>query len=457
MEPDNALYNVPRAYHLKGKLDLPAFERALNGLIARHEILRTTYGVLDDEPVQIIAPEQRCELRVEDLSCVSDLLEVKEREAVRRAQEEADRPFCLAADSMLRVLLLRLDREHHLLVLNTHHIASDGWSGGILLRELATLYEAALGDETTPLPELPIQYSDYAVWQRAWLEGQVLEKQLAYWKAKLAGASPFLALPTDKPRNSVVGHRGAVQQLELPGTLLDAVRSLSSQEGTTPFMTLLAAFQSVLLYVTGQTDLVVGTDVANRPSVQTENLIGFFVNLLVLRTDLSGNPTFQGLLRRVRAVALGAYAHQDVVFDKLVGELQPERSLTHNPLVQVLFVEQNTPRSQTSLRGVTMTPHSLDVASKFDMALFVRQIDSGIDCRCLFNPDLFTAGTIARMMALYEAAIEVGTSHSDVSLSGLMQCLERVDGQYRAIEHAGYEELSVERLRRVKRKAVQTL
>ena len=349
IEPNNPLYNIPRAFRLTGILDVAALETALNGIVERHEILRTTYEAEKGQPFQVIAAEQRLPLSVVDLSGLSN--PEREKEAQRIVQEQASKPFDLAKDPITRNVLLKMSGEDHVLIMLTHHIASDGWSSGILMRELTALYEAALLGKPAELPELPIQYADYAVWQRNWLQGEVLEQQLAYWKQQLKGAPPVLLLPTDRPRPAKPTFRGAIHRFLLPASLAEAIRALSRQQGGTAFMTMLAAFQTLILHYTQQPDIVLGTDLANRTTVQTEALIGFFVNLLALRTDLSGDPTFAELLGRVREVALGAYAHQDVPFDKLVEELQPERSLSHNPLVQVLFVQQNTPRAATPDAG----------------------------------------------------------------------------------------------------------
>src|SRR5208283_287753 len=330
----------------------------------------------------------------------------REKEARQLAREEALKPFDLASDPITRNVLLKLSDEDHVLVHLTHHIASDGWSSGVLLRDLTALYEAALSGEPAELPELAIQYADYAVWQRNWLRGEVLETQLAYWQKQLDGAPPVLLLPTDRPRPDKPTFRGAIHHFLLPMGLADAIRTLSRQKGGTAFMTMLGAFETLMLHYTRQPDIVLGTDLANRTTLQAEALIGFFVNLLALRTDLSGDPTFAELLGRVREVALGAYTHQDVPFDKLVEELQPERSLSHNPLVQVLFVQQNTPRTATPMPGLEMTQYPQEVSSKFDMVVFVSETDKGVAGMWLYNPDLFDATTIARMTSRYQSVLE---------------------------------------------------
>ena len=400
----------------------------------------------------MIAPELTIKLHVTDLSTLPG--PTRENEARRITDEEAAKPFNLAKDPIMRALLLRLDAQDHVLLLNTHHIASDGWSTGILLNDLADLYEASLEGKASLLRELPIQYADYAVWQRNWLGGEVLEKQMAYWRAQLEGAPPVLSLPTDQPRPAVQKFRGAVQNVVLPKNLADGIRLLSRQQGVTLFMTMLAAFQSLLLYFTEQPDIVVGTDAANRTNVQTEALIGFFVNLLILRTDLSGDPGFRELLRRVREVTLGAYAHQDVPFEKLVEELRPERSLSHNPLVQVLFVQQNTARRICDLPGVKLSAFKVDVPSKFDLAVFVTETDKDITGTWLYNPDLFEANTIARMASLYEVLLRSVAANPEMKLSSLAGILAEAEKQQRGAEQKEFQEASLRKLKKIKRKVM---
>src|SRR5271157_2756535 len=452
IEPNNPLYNIPRAIRLHGVLKVEALETALNGIVERHEILRTTYGAEKGEPFQAIAPERKVPLPVIDLSGLPAA--ERENEARRLALEQASTPFDLARDPMTRNLLLKMGDEDHILVLITHHISSDGWSSGILLRELTALYEAALLGKPSPLPELPIQYADYAVWQRNWLQGEVLEQQLAYWKQRLEGAPPVLLLPTDQPRPAKPSFRGALHEFLLPSSLAEAIRTLSRQQGGTAFMTMLAAFQTLILHHSKQTDIVLGTDLANRTTVQTEALIGFFVNLLALRTDLSGDPTFAELLGRVREVALGAYTHQDVPFDKLVEELQPERSLSHNPLVQVLFVQQNTPRAATPMPGLEISPYLLEVPSKFDMVIFVFETDKGVSGIWVYNPDLFDATTIARMAGMYQLVLEQATANPAMRLSQLVDLLAQEEQQHRAYQHKEFQEVSLQKLKSVKRKTI---
>jgi 2-polyprenyl-3-methyl-5-hydroxy-6-metoxy-1,4-benzoquinol methylase/acyl carrier protein len=452
IEPNNPLYNMPRAMRLTGTLNVRALETALNGIVERHELLRTTYGSEKGQPFQVIASAMKEPLTIIDLSELPTA--ERESEAQRIVQEQASMPFDLAQDPITRNSLLKLGDEDHILALMTHHIASDGWSTGILLRELTALYQAELKGEPAQLPDLPIQYADYALWQRNWLQGEVLEKQLAYWKQQLGGAPPVLLLPTDRPRPPKPTFRGAIHRSLLPSSLAEAIRALSRQQGGTAFMTMLAAFQTLIFHYTEHPDVVLGTDLANRTTVETEALIGFFVNLLALRADLSGDPTFAELLGRVREVALGAYAHQDVPFDKLVEELQPERSLSHNPLVQVLFVQQNTPRPASPMPGLEMNWFPMEVQSKFDMAVFVTETEKGVAGIWVYNPDLFDATTITRMAGLYQLVLEKATANAAIRLSGLVGLLAEEEQVHRASQHKEFHELSLQKLKSVKRKAI---
>ena len=452
IEPDNPLYNIPRPFRLTGTLNVNAFETALNGIVARHEILRTNYGSEKGEPFQVIAGERSQTLKVVDFTSVP--VGEREREARRLVENDAATPFDLAKDPIIRYVLMKLAADDHILLVTTHHIADDGWSTGILLRELAELYEAALEGRPSQLSPLDIQYADYAVWQHNWFQGEVLERQVAYWREKLQGAPPVLQLPTDRPRPEKPTFRGATHRFLLPASLLEAVRVLSRQQGSTAFMTMLAGFQILILHHSRHTDIVLGTDLANRGTVETEALIGFFVNLLALRTDLSGDPAFTELLARVRETALGAYAHQDIPFDKLVEELQPERSLSHNPIVQVLFVQQNTPRSAKSMPGLAVSWFPMDVPSKFDMAIFVSETDNGVAGNWVYSADLFDSSTIVRMAGLYQLILEKVTANPLIRLSELLAVLSEEDLKHRATQHAEFQQAGSQRLKTAKRKSL---
>ncbi|HEU4562015.1 MAG TPA: condensation domain-containing protein, partial [Longimicrobium sp.] len=353
LEPGSAVYNMPVAWRLGGVLDGAALEHALGEIVRRHEVLRTTFMEVDGSPVQAVAPFGGFTLRVDDLSGLGEA----DREAAlgRRASEEARHPFDLSVGPLFRAALLRLGAEDHVLLLSMHHIVSDGWSMGVLFRELSALYAADREGGASPLAELPLQYADYAVWQREQLAGEVLERQLAYWRARLAAAPELLELPTDRPRPPVQTYRGATVPVNFSPELLERLRALGRSEGATLYMTLLGAFQVLLSKYAGSEDVVVGSPIAGRTRKEVEELIGFFVNTLVLRTDLSGDPSFREVLRRARGVTLGAYEHQEVPFERLVAELQPERSLSHSPLFQVMFALQNAEGRGGDLPGLEVS------------------------------------------------------------------------------------------------------
>jgi len=404
LEPGNTAYGIPIAYRLQGSLDVAALEWSLNEIVRRHEVLRATFAVVDGRPAQVIAPEMRLTLPVEDLRGLPEA--EQEAEVERWATEEAHHPFDLAQGPLLRATLLRLNEEEHVLLLTMHHIVSDGWSMGVFNRELAVLYEAFSAGEPSPLPELPIQYADFAVWQRGWLQGEVLEEQLAYWRQHLGDDLPVLELPTDRPRPAAQSFRGAHQTFVLSNALTESLKALSRQEGVTLFTTLLAAFKTLLYRYTGQEDVVVGSPIANRNRSEIEGLIGFFVNTLVLRTDLSGNPTFRELLGRVREVTLGAHDHQDLPFEKLAEALQPERDLSHNPLFQVMFAFQNAPAEVLALPGLTVTPLEVESkAAQFDLTLSMEDMGRGLKGAVEYNTDLFDGATIERMIGHFETLL----------------------------------------------------
>jgi acyl carrier protein len=418
MEPANPLYNIPRGLRMKGRLDVSALQRALHKIVQRHESQRTRFAVRSGNPVQVIAPHGELEMSERDLTGIA--APIREAEALRMAREEAQQRFDLAAGPLVRAQLLKLASEDHILLLTMHHIVSDAWSAGIFLSELSELYAAYRQNQPSPLPELAIQYADYAAWQRGWLQGEVLEEQLKYWRRQLHGAPLLLALPTDRPRPRVRSFQGAYASIPLSAELAGSAKEFSQREGVTLFMTLLAAFQALLSRYSGQEQIVIGTDLANRTTMETERLIGFFINLLALRTDLSGDPTFRDLLQRVRETALGAYAHQDMPFDKLVEELQPERSLSHNPLVQVLFVMQNIPRPRRELPGLELMPFEVPITrSKFDLAVFMVESGKDLTSNWLYSTDVFEETTIRRIAAHFETLLRHAISAPETRLSVL--------------------------------------
>jgi amino acid adenylation domain-containing protein len=418
MEPGSAAYNLPVAGRLEGALDEAALERSLGEIVRRHESLRTTFAEVDGSPVQVIAPFGGFTLLVDDLSGLAEA----DREAAvrRRAGEEALRAFDLAAGPLFRAVLLRLGAEDHVLLLSMHHIVTDGWSMGVLQRELGALYAAYREGRTSPLRELPVQYADYAVWQREQLEGEALDRQLAYWRERLAGAPELLELPTDHPRPAVQAYRGATVPVELSPELLERLEALGRSEGATLYMTLLSAFQVLLGKYSGSDDIVVGSPIAGRTRKEVEELIGFFVNTLVLRTDLGGDPSFREVLRRGRAVTLGAYEHQEVPFERLVAELQPERSMSHAPLFQVLFTLQNDGGGEGTLAGLEVSGAgaAMEIA-KFDLSLTLTATAQGLRGGLNYSTDLFERGTAERMLGHLERVLEQVAADADVRLSRL--------------------------------------
>ena len=405
LEPGSSVYNFPAAVRLKGPLNVAALKKSLDEIVKRHEALRTTFAIVDGRPVQVIAPLLTLTLPIVDLRELPQ--PEREREVQRLATNEALCPFDLAEGPLVRTTVLRLGENEHVGLLTMHHIVSDGWSTGILIREMAVLYDAFCSDRPASLPELPIQYADFAHWQRHWLEGEVLETQLTYWKQQLLGAPPLLELPADHPRPPLQTFRGAHQSILLTRTVGDGLKALSRQEGATLFMTLLAAFTILLHGYTNQDDLVVGTPTANRNRLEIEGLIGFFVNTLVLRTDLSDNPSFRDLLRRVREVCLGAYAHQDLPFERLVEELHPARDLSRNPLFQVMFVLQNAPLQAVELPGLSLSPIEVDTSTThFDLTLHIVDTEQGLVGTLAYNTDLFEAVTITRMLGHFRTLLE---------------------------------------------------
>lgn len=424
LEPNSPFYNIPAAIRLQGQLNLSALQQSFNEILRRHEALRTNFQTIEGQPIAIISSVTSLPLPIFD---ISELPSNQQQAEVRKlADKEAQRLFDLNSDLLLRVKLLHLGEQQHIVLLTMHHIASDGWSIGVLVREVRALYQAFCSGQPSPLPELPIQYADFAVWQRQWLEGEVLKAQLAYWKQQLGSNLPVLQLPTTHPRTEVKTNRGATQSFLIPSNISQGLQTLSRQQGVTLFMTLLAGFQILLQRYTNQDDIVVGTDVANRNRLETDALIGFFVNLLVLRTDLSGNPSFQELLKRVRSVALGAYAHQDFPFDKLVQALQPERNLSNTPpLFQVLFVFQNAPMPPLELPGLTLSV--LEVENKiarFDLALFITETEQGILGKWQYNSDLFDATTITRMTDNFQILLNSIVSQPDARIGNLEMLTE---------------------------------
>jgi amino acid adenylation domain-containing protein len=420
LTPGSPLYNVPVALRAEGPLDIRVLALCLGEIVRRHESLRTVFAVRDGSPVQVIRPAEPFVLPVVDLSALPE----SRREALvlTLAGEEAERPFDLACDAQLRAALLRLAEGDHVVALTLHHIASDSWSIGILIREFMALYAAFATGGPSPLPELPVQYADYAVWQASWLRGATLETETAWWRRQLAGLPPLLTLPSDRPRPAVQSFRGSSRPVRLPAGLTAQAEALSRREGATLFMVLLAGFQALLARLSGQRDLAVGIPIAGRSRVEIEGLIGFFINTLVLRGDLTGpddpegGPSFRELLGRTRETALAAYQHQDVPFEKLVEELSPERRLDHTPLVQVMLILQNVPAEDLEIESLRLrVMDGTAKTAKFDLTFNLEEREGELAGTVHYSTDLFDGTTIDRLILQYERLLAAAVAAPEES------------------------------------------
>ena len=419
LEPSSAAYNIPVRHDLKGSLDVTAFERSLSEIVRRHEVLRTYYLRVDGRPLQRIAPPELLRIPIVDLQGLPRA--AREQEVARLAAAEAGLPFDLGKPPLIRARLLKLGPDEHVLLLNFHHIAFDGWSYGVFEKELAVLYDAFLHVKgASPLPEPPLQYVDFAAWQRQWLQGQILQAQLDYWQKKLSGTLPVLELPTDRPRPAIQTYKGSISYSALSKKLTESLKTLSQREGVTLFATLLGAFKVLLHRYAGQDDILVGAAISGRNRTEIEGLLGFFVNTLVMRTDLSGDPNFRQLLWRVKETALGAYAHQDLPFEKLVEVLNPERNASHSPMFQVMMSMLNMPMEPWSLAGLRHERKMIDSGtSKFDLTLYVMEEPPGLAFICEYNTDLFNRDRIERMLGHFQILLEGIVADPDRRLSEL--------------------------------------
>ncbi|MEH1805764.1 amino acid adenylation domain-containing protein [Nostoc sp.] len=432
LEPNSGIYNIPLALRLVGNLNGAALEQSFQEIIDRHEALRTNFITVDGKPSQIIQTQINWTVSV--VECENLSPSEQEIATQQLAQQQAIQPFDLAEGALIRATLIVLSKTEHILLLCMHHIVSDAWSLGVFVQELAALYNAYSQGEPSPLTPLPIQYADFGIWQREWLQGEVLQNQISYWQQQLKDAPALLSLPTDRPRPAVQTFAGAIQEFALSVELSNQLTQLSQKQGVTLFMTLLAAFDTLLYRYTGQLDILVGSAIANREHSEIEGLIGFFVNTLVLRTDLSGNPSFSELLSRVRQIALGAYSHQELPFEMLVEALQPERDLSHPPLFQVMFVLQNAPMSGVELAGLTISslPPQSTIA-KFDLTLSMHNSADGLVGIWEYNTDLFDASTIERM-----------SGHFVTLLSGIVANPEERISQLPLLSQTEQQQLLVE-------------
>jgi amino acid adenylation domain-containing protein len=420
LEQGKSIHNIPRAFRLKGLLNLAALKQSLNEIVSRHEALRTNFRTaVDGQPVQVIVPTLKVSLPVVNLQQFSAVRQ--ETEVQQLATDEAKRPFNLEQAPLFRVTLLWLSEEEYVLLLTMHHIIADAWSITVFMQELSLLYEAFSQGKPSPLAELPIQYGDFALWQRQLLQGGCLDVELAYWKQQLDN-SPTLQLPTDRLRFSLQTYQGTSQFLVLSKNLTELLKTFSRRERVTPFMTLLAAFKTLLYRYTEQEDIIVGSPFAGRKRAETEKLIGCFLNILVLRTDLSGQPSFRTLLERVRSVTLDAHNHQDLPFEKLVEELQPERDLSRNPLFQIMFVYNNDSSSMVvpELAGLSISPVGIDSGmAPFDLTLFVTNTGQKLNVALEYNIDLFDSFTISQMLRHFQTLLEAIVADPDQPISDL--------------------------------------
>ncbi|RKH14651.1 amino acid adenylation domain-containing protein [Corallococcus sp. CA053C] len=415
--PGSAAFHMPTAVRLSGTVDVEALRRALAVLVERHDTLRTTFQEREGRAMQIIAPTGEVSLEVMDLQGLPE--SEREAEAQRRVVSLAQQPFQLEQGPLLRTVLMILGGGEQVLLVDQHHIVSDGWSMGVLVHELAMSYRACLEGQPPPLNPLPLQYADWAAWQRDWLQGAELERQLAYWKGRL-NPHALLELPADKPRPALMSSKGARQVMHLSPALTQALKALGQREGRTLFVTLLSAFNVLLSRYTGQEDIVVGTPIAGRPRAEVEGLIGLFVNMLALRSDLSGRPSFRELMGRVHESTLDAYAHQDIPFERLVDALKPERHLSHTPIFQVMFVLQNAPMPALEAPGVVMEAKPVDTGTtKYDLSLLLVDLPQGLRVIAEYSTDLFEPATAERLLGHYQTLLEGIVAQPDLSISSL--------------------------------------
>jgi amino acid adenylation domain-containing protein len=452
LEPGNPAYNIHAAVRLVGDLDPETLKRSLDAVIERHEILRTTFPDTDGRPAQRISQAVATNLPVIDLRPTAE--DEREAQALSLIVEESQKPFDLAQGPLLRTSLLRMSEQDHILIVTMHHIVSDAWSMGILVRDAAAFYNAFAGNGAASLPELHLQYADYANWQREWLQPETLNNSLAYWQQQLGQKPLGMQLRTDKPRPPAQTYNGALYQLELSEDLSSEVEVLSRRESVSVFMTLLAAFNVMLKHYTGSEDILVGTDVANRSRSEVEGLIGMFVNQMVLRTDLSGNPTFKELLERVRNVALEAYAHQDLPFDKVVEAVKPDRELGRNPLFQVMFGFQNAPTHSIELPGLSIGRMGVDnKTSVFDLSLYMTRQGKNLIGSMRYNTDLFEPRSIGPMLDAFKLIVQAVVKSTDIRIEVLMDMIDTEEKEQASIKEQELEETRIQTFMKVRRKS----
>jgi amino acid adenylation domain-containing protein len=452
LDPGNTTYNIPGGVRLEGRLNLQVLESAINEIVRRHEVLRTRIEVEEGKPIQVIDEWKPQRLEIVYLTHLSP--EKKEDEVWRLMKEEAKTGFDLSRGPLLRVKALKLEEEEHILLYTMHHIVSDAGSMVVLMREVSALYEAISEGKISPLPELKIQYADYACWQRRYLSGEVLERHLQYWKKQLDGKLPVMNLPGDHLRPPISSYRGAAKSIPLPAKLYESLKELSKGEGVTMFMVLLAAFKTQLYKSTSQEDIIVGAHWLNRDRAELEPLVGFFVNMLPLRTNLSGNPGFRELLRRVKDVALGAYTHQELPFERLVEEIRPERRARQTPLYNVVFGVQNEREEEVRLSGLKISPVGTERESvKVDLMLSINEGAGAMEVRWIYSTDLFEEETIIRMHGHFETLLSSIVARPDAPLDEL-EMFSDAERAQQATSRAAREESNYSRFKSVKPKAI---
>ena len=438
--PGSCAYNVPRVFRLRGQLNVQALQSALDSLIERHEILRTVFKMAQAEPVQVIQAPRSVSLSIRDLSATPE----KEQKAKldETVMSEVKRPFDLSSDWMLRATLINLGSEDHVLVVMSHHIASDGWSKSVMFRELAEFYNAAVSNTKAAIAPLPIQYSDFAAWQKQWVNSVRLQRQAAYWKKQLDGAPALLELPTDFPRPAVQGFEGVTECCFFPSPLLGDLKTLSQREGVTLFMTLFASFQVMLARYSGQDDIVIGTPIAGRVRAELEPLIGDFVNMLAVRTDLSGGPSFRELLQRTKKVALDAYDNQDLPFESLVEELEHGRDMSRAPIFQTIFILETAPPPPPPMQGLKLEILDYDTpTAKSDLILILAEDAAGLKVKLEYRSDLFRKTTVDRFLAQYRTLLESIVADPSQPITKLAICVPEEQKQLAAWNDTAHENL----------------
>ncbi|MBD2355226.1 condensation protein [Tolypothrix sp. FACHB-123] len=456
LEPDSSSYNISAAVRLQGRLNLAALQQSFQEIINRHEALRTSFQTVDGQPIQIIASSLDFAISIISLDECS--LWEQEQQIRHLTTQEAQKTFDLTKSPLLRVNLVQLHPKEYIILLTIHHIVSDAWSMGILVEEFVALYSAFCQGKPSPLAKLPVQYADFAVWQRQWLQGERLQTQLNYWKQKLGNIHPQLKFPRQSVNSTNETTQGAEESFTLSQELSKAIYVLSRQEGVTLFMTLLAAFEVLLYCFTGTLDIRVGSPIANRNRVEIEKLIGFFVNTLVLRIDLSGNPSFRELLARSRQVTLEAYAHQDLPFEKLVEELQPQRSLNNHPLYQAWFVLDNNPMPQLQLPDLILTPFEIETRTvRHDLLLSMWETSAGLQGYFEYKTHLFDKVSISRLIEQFQVIIQHVVAKPEIKLQEIIELLNQIDREQQQIKKNNLQATERQKLTMAKRRSVRNI